>query len=102
MDVRPCQSEPLNLAVALKETARPPSRALRLTINTDLQPQAKGRLPAKMRLKAQLVSPNSAQVSVFYKTISTTKSVYLSPFLSYGTRIEYFKSWRIDKSWWQF
>ena len=64
MDSRPCQSEPLNLAVCLKETTRPPSRALRLSVNTDLQAQAKSRLPAKMRLKSQLVSPNSGQVSI--------------------------------------
>jgi len=61
MDARPCQSEPLNLAVSLNETTRPPSRALRTSVNADLQAQAKARLPAKIRLKALLVSPNSAQ-----------------------------------------
>ena len=65
-----CQSEPLNLAVGIIESTRPPSRPMRGDLtNVDLAvqeaqqaaAQGKARLPAKIRLKSQL-SPTASQV----------------------------------------
>ena len=65
-----CQSEPLNLAVGIIESTRPPSRPMRGALsNVDLAvqeaqqaaAQGKARLPAKIRLKSQL-SPTASQV----------------------------------------
>jgi len=66
-----CQSEPLNLAVGIIESTRPPSRPMRGALtNVDLAvqeaqqaaAQGKARLPAKIRLKSQL-SPTALQSS---------------------------------------
>lgn len=65
-----CQSEPLNLAVGIIESTRPPSRPMRMApTSVDLAvqeaqqaaAQGKARLPAKIRLKSQL-SPTAPQV----------------------------------------
>ena len=63
-----CQSEPLNLAVGIIESTRPPSRPIRgasvdLAVQEAQQAAAQGkaRLPAKIRLKSQL-SPTASQV----------------------------------------
>jgi len=66
-----CQSEPLNLAVGIIESTRPPSRPMRGALTSvDLAvqeaqqaaAQGKARLPAKIRLKSQL-SPTALQSS---------------------------------------
>jgi len=63
-----CQSEPLNLAVGIIESTRPPSRPMRGSLTSvDLAvqeaqqaaAQGKARLPAKIRLKTQLSPPAS-------------------------------------------
>ena len=65
-----CQSEPLNLATfGLKETPRPPSRTtLRggnsVTVDPNVQINAKARLPAKIRLKSQLIQGSTSASQV--------------------------------------
>ena len=64
-----CQSEPLNLAVGIIESTRPPSRPMRgasvdLAVQEAQQAAAQGkaRLPAKIRLKSQLSPTPASQV----------------------------------------
>ena len=64
-----CQSEPLNLAVGIIESTRPPSRPIRgasvdLAVQEAQQAAAQGkaRLPAKIRLKSQLSPTPASQV----------------------------------------